>query len=276
MTKKPIQYEGLHRKWLVYKYFDNEIKKGTELLVRPGQEVVLCYDGQIADCFPPGRYTLSEKVMPKLTAFGQRFTFPKNFVRTDVYFVNTTKFMNNGWGTKNPIICKDPQLEIVRLKAFGTFAYQVSDPELFINTVFGTRIIGTETPETTRYISNTLSQTIAIALGETSYSILDIAAHYAEIAEQLKREAGLKLEELGIELTDVQVEHIGATDTVNESVDDYTGMMLAKKDFETFERYQAVKSMREAASKPGTATVSSVGTYLGKEVVKIIDTDREQ
>lgn len=273
MAKNIIQYEEPHFKWLVYKHIDNEIKKGTELLVRPGQEVVLCYDGKIADRFAPGRYTLNESAMPLLTAFGQRFVFPKNAVRTDIYFVNTTKFMNNGWGTKDPIICKDPELEIVRVKAFGTFTFKITDPAEFINVVFGTRILGSETSETTRYISNTLSQTAAIVLGESHYSILNMASHYGEIAEQLKREAALKLEGFGLELTDVQVEHIGATDSVNESVDDYTGMQLAKKDFETFERYQAIKSMREAASKPGTATVASVGTYLGKEVVKIVDTD---
>ena len=273
MAKNLIQYEEPHFKWLIFKHFDNEIKKGTELLVRPGQEVILCYDGRIADRFAPGRYMLNESSMPRLIAFGQRFIFPRNSVRTDLYFVNTTRFMNNGWGTKDPVICKDPQLEIVRLKAFGTFAYQISDSAQFINTVFGTRIFGSETSETTRYISNTLSQTVAIVLGECKYSILDMAAHYSEIAEQLKREASLRLEGLGVELVEVQVEHIGATDTVNESVDDYTGMQLAKKDFETFERYQAVKSMREAASKPGSATVSVVGSYLGKEVVKIVDKD---
>ncbi len=271
MAKNLIQYEELHFKWLIFKHFDNEIKKGTELLVRPGQEVILCYDGKIADRFAPGRYTLNEASMPRLIAFGQRFVFPKNSVRTDIYFVNTTSFMNNGWGTKDPVICKDPELQIVRLKAFGTFAYRISDPAQFINTVFGTRVFGSETSETTRYISNTLSQTVAVVLGENRYSILDMASHYSEVADSLKREAALRLEELGVELVDVQVEHIGATDSVNDSVDDYSGMQLAKKDFETFERYQAIKSMREASSKPGTATVSVVGTHLGKEIVKIVD-----
>lgn len=273
MAKNLIQYEEPHFKWLIYKHFDNEIKKETELLVRPGQEVILCYDGKIADRFAPGRYILNESSMPRIIAFGQRFVFPKNAVRTDIYFVDTTKFMNNGWGTKDPIICKDPQLEMVRLKAFGTFAFQISDPAQFINTVFGTRVFGSETSETCRYISNTMSQMVAVVLGEGGYSILEMAAHYAEIAEQLKREAALRLDGLGVKLTDVQVEHIGATDTVNASVDDYSGMQLAKKDFETFERYQAIKSMREAASRPGTTMVSAVGTYLGKEVVKIVDKD---
>lgn len=273
MAKNLIQYEETHFKWLIYKHFDNEIKKGTELLVRPGQEVILCYDGKIADRFAPGRYTLNESSMPKIIAFGQRFVFPKNAVRTDLYFVNTTMFMNNGWGTKDPIICKDPQLELVRLKAFGTFTYQINDPAQFINTVFGTRIFGSETSEVNRYISNTLSQMIAVVLGENRYSILEMAAHYTEIADQLKRETALRLEGLGVELVDVRVEHIGATDTVNASVDDYTGMQLAKKDFETFERYQAIRGMREAASRPGNATVSTIGTYLGKEVVKIVDKD---
>ena len=273
MANDVIQHDEMVLKWIVYKYPENEIKKGTDLLVRAGQEVVLFYNGNIADCYGPGRYTLDEEAMPKLIAFGERFVLPKKAVRTDIYFINTTVFMNNGWGTKDPIICKDPQLDIVRLKAFGTFAFKVADPKAFINSVAGTRLIGSGTQEAVRYISNTLSQMIAIVLAQTEHSVLEIAAHYIEIAQQLKEKAQSRMQDIGVELTEVQVEHIGTTDTVSESIDDFTGMQLAKKDFESFERYQMIKSMREGASKPGTATIDALGSALGREIGRIVDKD---
>lgn len=244
MSNQIIQHEDLHFKWLVHKYPSNNVKKGTELLVRPGQEVVLVYDGQIADCYAPGKYILNDESMPRLFSFGERFTFPRNAVRTDVYFVNTTLFMNNGWGTKDPIICKDTELDLVRLTAFGTFAFQISDAPTFIQTVFGTRLLGTETSETTVYISNSLSESAAIVLSGLEYSVLNMAKHYDEIADMLNEKTSMRLQDIGVTLSEVKVEHIGTSTEVNSSIDEYTGLKIAKRDFKAYKQYTRIKNHR--------------------------------
>ncbi len=271
MAKQVIQYAELGAKWLVFKIPDSLIKKGTELLVRPGQEVVLCHNGMIADSFGPGRYELNEKSMPRLISYGERFVFPKNAVRTDIYFVNTTKFMNNGWGTKDPIIRKDKELDIIRLRAFGTYTFQISKASEFIAAIFGARILGTEKSEVITYLSSLISETVAGALGKVSYSIFDLSVHYPEIGCIIKQNAMIRLQEMGIELTEVLVEHIGTTDAMNDSLDDYTGMQLAKRDFETFEKYQKIKGNREHPVSPGMATINTYINENGHTVSRIVD-----
>ena len=96
MSRDLIQYTELNLKWIVFKIPTNVIKKGTELLVRPGQVAVTLQDGQIADIYSPGKYELNEKSMPRFTALGGAFHTLKRTTRVDIYFVNTTLFMNNG------------------------------------------------------------------------------------------------------------------------------------------------------------------------------------
>ncbi len=273
MSNEVIQYAELDRKWLVYKYPNNEIKKGTSIIVRPGQEVVLCQDGMIADRFGTGRYTLDENTLPRLIALGGKFVFPKNAIATDIYFVNTTIFMNNGWGTKDPVICKDAKLGVVRLTAFGTFSFKIENAPKFIENVFGTRLLGSETSETIRYISTALSETIATVLGESEYSVLSMSQHYDELAEKMKKNSPRRMQDIGVTLTDVYVEHIGTTDQVNETIDDYSSMKLVQNEFDDFERFQNLKRAKEEVSRPGVATINIHENYGSTEAGRIVDKD---
>ncbi len=251
-----------------FKYPESIIKKNTTLLVRPGQLVVSANNGIIADVYNPGMYKLNNESMPRLVLMGQAFRKMKNSVRTDLYFINTTLFMNNGWGTKDPVIRHDKELELVRLTAFGNFSFRITDPIKFINEVFGTRLIGSETSETIAYISNIISQYIALALGESEFSIIDMAIHYGDIAEALKVDVNKRLETIGIQIVDLIVENIGTTDKTSKAIDEYSEMNLVKKDFDTYERFQQIKAKRDAASTPGNAMAVEVGMELGKKLLK--------
>ena len=273
MDNKLIQFEGTCEKWVVYKHPTNAIKRGTQLLIRPGQCAVICYDGQTAGCYEPGKYTLNEKNMPCAFDLSDKLPFQHNKTYTDIYFINTTVFVNNGWGTKDPIIRKDTELGLVRLTAYGRFSFKVTDSEAFLNAVFGGREFGMGTSGVMQYISGILSETSAITLGRVTYSMFDMAGYYADIGEQLRKDAAERMMDFGITLTEVNVEHIGTTDAVNEVIDDYAGMKLAFKDIEAYEKYQTIKNWSKNGVKPRNATVVTVGTVNGRELVKISDKD---
>src|SRR5262245_52274631 len=125
---------------LAYRFprYNNEIKYGAKLVVREGQAAVFVNQGQLADVFPPGTYTLETRNLPILsTLLGWMYGFESPF-KAEVYFVSTRRWTDQKWGTQNPIMLRDPEFGPVRLRAFGTYAIQVSDPATFLRQLIGT------------------------------------------------------------------------------------------------------------------------------------------
>src|SRR5262245_42417079 len=117
---------------------DKEIKRGAQLIVRESQVAQFVYLGQFGDTFGPGKHTLVTDNIPILaTLKGWKYGFESLF-KADVYFVNTRLFTGNKWGTANPIMMRDPDFGVVRLRAYGTFDFKVTDPKLFLKEVAGT------------------------------------------------------------------------------------------------------------------------------------------
>ena len=125
---------------IVYRFprYQNEIKMGAKLTVRESQVAVFINEGQIADIYQPGMYTLTTENMPILaTLKGWKYGFNSPF-KAEVYFVNTKKFLDNKWGTPNPVMVRDPEFGPVRLRAFGVYEYRVEDAGKFIKDIVGT------------------------------------------------------------------------------------------------------------------------------------------
>jgi membrane protease subunit (stomatin/prohibitin family) len=119
--------------------YDKAIKMGAQLTVRESQAAIFLNEGQIADVFGPGKYTLSTQNMPVLTEIKSwKYGFESPF-KADVYFVNTRNLTDQKWGTTNPIIMRDPELGAIRMRGFGSYAYRVQDPALFLKEIFGTQ-----------------------------------------------------------------------------------------------------------------------------------------
>jgi membrane protease subunit (stomatin/prohibitin family) len=116
----------------------HEIKYGAKLTVREGQAAVFVHEGQLADVFTPGLYMLETNNMPLLTTLQYWDHGFKSPFKSEIYYVNTTRFNDLKWGTKNPIICRDPEFGPVRLRAFGTYSVRVIDPAKFLTEIVGT------------------------------------------------------------------------------------------------------------------------------------------
>src|SRR5262245_40431616 len=162
-----------------------EIKLDAQLVVQENQSAVFFRDGRALDAFGPGRHTLSTKNIPILTkVLSLPFGFTSPF-RADVYFVNRKTFTGMKWGTKEPVVFRDAELQMVRLRAFGVYATRVGDPWVFVNTVVGS--MGSfSTDEIEGYLRDLIVSRLNDVLGESLRTLFDLPKEYDELAEALK------------------------------------------------------------------------------------------
>ena len=116
----------------------HEIKYGAKLTVREGQAAVFVHEGQLADVFTPGLYMLETNNMPIMTTLQHWDHGFRSPFKSEIYFVATNRFTNLKWGTKNPIMLRDPEFGPTRIRAFGTYTVRVSDPAKFLSEIVGT------------------------------------------------------------------------------------------------------------------------------------------
>ena len=167
-----------------FERYGNEIKYGAMLTVRESQIAILVNEGRIADIYEPGLYKLETNNMPVLTTLE---SWPHGFdspFKAEVYFFNTRRFTDLKWGTKNPLMLRDKEFSVVRLRAFGTYSVRIKDPVVFIK-----EIVGTDghfrTGEITDQLRNLIVSRFASIVGESSIPILDLAANYDDLSEFL-------------------------------------------------------------------------------------------
>ena len=164
---------------MVHKYDmgGKEIMMGAQLTVRESQVAIFVNEGQIADVFQPGRYELQTSNMPVMTKLkAWKFGFNSPF-KSDVYFVNTKQFLDRKWGTANPVMMRDAEFGMIRLRAFGIYAFRVSDPVVFLREVFGTSSMFT-VGEVEGQLKRTLVSGLSDAIAESKIPALDLAANY--------------------------------------------------------------------------------------------------
>src|ERR1044072_2187635 len=159
-----------------------DIKNGAKLTVRESQAAVFVYQGQIADVFGPGLHTIdggNTPILSKLGAWMHGFNSP---FKSEVYFVNTKQFTDLKWGTSNPIMMRDTDFGMVRLRAFGICSIRVSDPQSFIKEIAGTNAHFV-TEDVEGQLKRTLVGGFSDALGESKIAALDLASNYDELAK---------------------------------------------------------------------------------------------
>ena len=162
---------------LVHKYDMNgkEIMMGAQLTVRESQAAVFVDEGRLADVFGPGRYELTTRNLPVMTALrAWKFGFNSPF-KSDVYFVSTRQFMDRKWGTANPVMMRDSEFGMIRVRAFGSFSFRVKDPAAFMREVFGTSSLFTAEGVEGQIRSLAVSA-LSDAIAESGIPALDLAS----------------------------------------------------------------------------------------------------
>ncbi len=239
----------------------NEIKYGAKLVVREGQHAVLINEGQLADVFSPGTYTLSTRNLPVLSTLrGWKHGFESPF-KAEVCFVSTRQFTDLKWGLKNPLMLRDPEFGPVRLRAFGTYAIRVCDSAAFIREIVGTDGHFT-TPEITNHLRSLVVSRFSDALGESKIPVLDLAANYDELGSFIEAKIGHEFGAYGLELTKFLVGNISLPPAVEEALDKRASMGIIG-DLNAYAQYQSAEAIKAAAETPGGAAAQGMGMGMG-------------
>ena len=247
----------LHR----FERYNNEIKYGAKLVVRESQVAVFINEGQVADVFQPGTHTLETQNMPVLTTLkGWKYGFHSPF-KAEVYFCNTKNFTDQKWGTKNPIMMRDAEFGVVRIRAFGNYAMKVKDAVKFIREIAGTDSSFT-TDKITEQLKNIIITRFTDILGTSKIPVLDLASNYDELSKFIFDRINPEFLEYGIELTKFLVENISLPPAVEEAMDKRTSMGVVGN-LNAFTQYQTATGIEEAAKNPGGSASAGIGMGMG-------------
>lgn len=241
---------------------ENEIKNGAKLIVRESQMAAFVNEGTLTDLFMfPGTYTLSTQNLPVLSTLkGWKHGFESPF-KAEVYFVSTRVFTERKWGTKNPIMLRDPEFGPTRLRAFGSFAIKVSDPATFLK-----QIVGTDHRFTVDEIGNQLRDMLtarfADVLGESKIPVLDLASNYDELGKFLTQRIAPDFEPFGLQIVALMVENISLPPEVEKVLDQRTSMGVIG-DLHKLTQFQTAQAIGDAAKNPGGLAGAGAGMGAG-------------
>ncbi|EEX10028.1 antifreeze protein, type I [Ruegeria lacuscaerulensis ITI-1157] len=239
----------------------HEIKYGAKLTVREGQAAVFVHEGQLADVFTPGLYMLETNNMPIMTTLQHWDHGFQSPFKSEIYFVNTTRFNDLKWGTKNPIMLRDPEFGPTRIRAYGTYTIRVKDPARFL-----VEIVGTDGEFTMDEISfqirNIIVQEFSRVIAGSGIPVLDMAANTADLGKLIAAEVSPVLDGYGLEMPEFYIENISLPPAVEAALDKRTSMGLAG-DLGKFTQYSAAEAMTAAASNPSGGGGMGAGLGMG-------------
>jgi len=243
-----------------FERYQNEIKNNAKLIVREGQTAVFVNEGQLADVFEPGTYTLSTQNLPILTTLkGWKYGFDSPF-KAEVYFVNTHLFTDEKWGTKNPITLNDERFGLVEIRAFGTYAFRISDAGKFI-----VDIVGTDNNFTNFEINEHLKSLIATrftdTVGEANLPIELYAANTTELSETCKEVMQPEFESVGIALEKFFIENVSMPEDLKKEIFEYS--RIDKLDLDKLTKFKTAKAIEAAAANEGGTAGAGMGMGMG-------------
>ncbi len=243
--------------------YQNEIKNGAQLIVRPGQMAVFVHRGELADTFGPGHYELKTDNLPILsTLAGWKHGFNSAY-KAEVYFVNTRQITELKWGTPNPIMLRDADFGPIRLRAFGTYTMQAVDPKALLKELIGTDS-SFEIDEINELMRSIIASSFADIIGESKISALDLAANYRELSEGLRLSVVEKVDdEYGLNIPQLFIVNVSLPEEVEKAMDTRTSMGVIG-DMGRFQQFQMGKAMTAAAENPaGGGASEGMGLGMG-------------
>ncbi len=248
-----IEWTDSSNDTMVYRFerYGNEIKNGAKLIVRESQVAVFVNEGEIADIFEPGIYELNTQNLPILTTikhWDHAFNSP---FKAEVYFFNLRRFVDLKWGTKNPLMLRDKEFGPVRIRAFGTYAIKIEDPEVFLKEIVGTDGYFT-VDEVSDQLRNLIVSRFATIIGQANIPVLDLAANYEQMSEFIQDKIVPEFSAYGLELTKMLIENISLPPNVEAALDKRTSMGLAGN-LDDYLKYQAAEALGNAGSGSAVA-----------------------
>jgi excisionase family DNA binding protein len=246
-------------------YGAGDFRFGSQVIVREFQQAVFLRDGKAYDTFGPGRHTITTANAPLLSDLIGKVTSGKTPFTAEVYFVSMREFLDEKWGTAEPIPLRDTDLGLVRLRAFGTFSLQVNDPALFVNKIVGAQGMY-QTPQITRFLRGIIVAKLTDLLGEMGKGLFDLPALYDEIGAGARAKVQDDFANVGVQLKTLYVNSISPTEETAKAIDERASMG-AIGDMQAYLQFQTARGIRDAAQAGGEGGgLAGAGVGLGAGV----------
>jgi len=265
-----IEYLDNTGQVLVKRMPDNgqlEIKWGSQLTVRESQDAVFFRDGKSLDVFSAGRHILKTQNVPVVGKWVTSFGYGENSpFRAEVLFVGKQLFPNFKWGTKEPILFRDSELQMVRLRSYGSFSIQVQDSLLFVNKISGTMgLYNTEV--ISDYLRGIIISKFNVVLARMLKTVFDLSANMDDLNLVMRNELHSDFEGLGLKLHDFYIQSISLPDEVQKMIDTRTGMN-AMGNLDQYMKLKIADSIRDAAkNNSGAGDGLGLGAGIGMGMI---------
>ena len=249
---------------------DKEIKNGAQLIVRESQLVQFVAAGQYADLFGPGKHTLSTENIPILsTILGWKYGFQSPF-KCDVYYLNTRLFTGNKWGTANPVMMRDRDFGVARIRAFGTYDFRIVEAAKFLREVAGTD----QNFRLDEFADTMRSRIVSVfteALARAGVPVLDVAQRYRELGDALLQIINpAMLEKYGLEITSFVLENVSVPPEVEQAIDKRSSMSVIGN-LNDYVKYQMGVAMGQGGEAGAAATMPAqmaMGFGMAQEMMR--------
>jgi excisionase family DNA binding protein len=264
-----IEWTDDSRDTLSFRFPDDDkaIKNGAQLIVRESQTVQFVYLGEFGDTFGPGKHTLTTDNIPVLTKLKSwKYGFNSPF-KADIYYLNTRLFTGNKWGTSNPVMMRDEDLGIVRVRAFGTYDFRIADPRLFLKEVAGSdqNFRLDEFADTMR---SRIVSLFADALATAKIPVFDVASRYSELGDALLPLINPVIQaKYGLAMTSFILENVSVPPEVEQAIDKRSSMG-AIGNLNDYVKFQMAQGMEKGGSAGGVATEMAVGLAMAKQMIE--------
>ena len=264
-----IEWTDDSRDTISFRFEDNdaEIKRGAQLIVRESQVAQFVYLGEFGDTFGPGKHSLTTDNIPILTTLKSwKYGFESPF-KADVYFVTTRLFTGNKWGTSNPIMMRDQDFGIVRVRAFGTYDFRISDPKLMLKEVAGSDR-NFRLDEFTETMRSRIVSIFSDALASAKIPVLDVATRYQEVGEALLPLINPIIKaKYGVELASFVLENVSVPAEVEQAIDKRSSM-AAVGNLNDYVKFQMAAGMEKGGSAGGVATEMAIGLAMAQQIIQ--------
>lgn len=248
---------------------DQEIKNGAQLVVRESQEATFVHEGQFADTFGPGTHALTTRNLPVLADLrGWKYGFESPF-KSEVYFTNTRLYNDLGWGTSNPIMLRDADFGMLRIRAYGIYSIRVQDSKKFLKELVGTNGVYTKDDIADQLRKSLLSR-FTDALGEARIPALDLAAHYDDLSDLLRKKMDPEFQTMGLECSKLFIENISLPEEVEAMLDKRTSVGMMAPVMGAYTQMQVADAVPLAAQNPGGLAGMGMGLGVGMGVGNLV------
>ncbi|NOT16995.1 MAG: hypothetical protein HOP20_02860 [Sulfuriferula sp.] len=244
-----------------YPMMDMEIQNGASLTVRESQMAVFVNEGMVADVFAPGRYTLTTQTLPVLTNLKNWDKLFDSPFKSDVYFFSSRLQLDCKWGTPNPITIRDPEFGMVRLRAFGIYAYRLVDPKKFHVEISGTREVYT-VADLDGQLRNTMVAAMSDLFAQSGVAFIDMASNQDELGKRLHEKLVPTFERYGLALDSLVVQNISLPEELQTMLDQRIRMNMMG-DVGKYTQFQTAQAIPIAAANEGGLAGMGAGLGVG-------------